>query len=140
MKTYNISSSDELGAVAFDFISNFGDEKVVAFYGTMGAGKTTFIKALCDVLKVDDVVNSPSFAIINEYSIPSGGVIFHFDFYRLKSVSEAFDMGYEDYFYSGNYCFIEWPEKVADILPSNYLKVMVDITSDNGREITVERV
>ncbi len=140
MKTYNISSPDELGAVASDFISNFGDEKVVAFYGTMGAGKTTFIKALCDVLKVDDVVNSPSFAIINEYSIPSGGVIFHFDFYRLKSVSEAFDMGYEDYFYSGNYCFIEWPEKVADILPSNYLKVMVDITSDNGREITVERV
>lgn len=140
MKTYNISSPDELGAVASDFISNFGDEKVVAFYGTMGAGKTTFIKALCDVLKVDDVVNSPSFAITNEYSIPSGGVIFHFDFYRLKSVSEAFDMGYEDYFYSGNYCFIEWPEKVADILPSNYLKVMVDITSDNGREITVERV
>lgn len=140
MKTYNISSPDELGAVASDFISNFGDEKVVAFYGTMGAGKTTFIKALCDVLKVDDVVNSPSFAIINEYSIPSGGVIFHFDFYRLKSVSEAFDMGYEDYFYSGNYCFIEWPEKVADILPSNYLKVMVDITSDNGRKITVERV
>ena len=137
MKSYIVANVDDLSAVARDFIASFQQHRIIAFYGSMGAGKTTFIKALCEELKVVDTVNSPSFAIINEYSIPGDGLIYHFDFYRLKNVGEAYDMGYEDYFYSGNYCFVEWPEKIDDLMPQDHLKVSIEIVSDQERKITV---
>ncbi len=137
MRNYTVTNIDDLSSVAHDFIESFRQHRLIAFYGSMGAGKTTFIKALCDELKVTDVVNSPSFAIINEYAIPGDGLIYHFDFYRLKSISEAYDMGYEDYFYSGNYCFVEWPEKIEALLPHNHLRVTIDVVSETERKITV---
>ena len=103
-----------------------GDDTVFAFYGKMGAGKTTFIKALCKLLGVEDEVNSPTFAIINEYrSQTTAELIYHFDFYRIKKLEEVYDLGYEDYFYSGALCFIEWPELVEELLPLDAKKVTI---------------
>ena len=107
-------------------IRAFPDERVFAFYGKMGAGKTTFIREVCRVLGTPDVVTSPTFAIINEYLTSRGESIFHFDFYRLRDLSEVYDLGYEDYFYSGSYCLIEWPEKVAELLPVPHTEVVID--------------
>ena len=135
MRNYTVTNIDDLSSVSHDFIESFRQHRLIAFYGSMGAGKTTFIKALCDELKVTDVVNSPSFAIINEYAIPGDGLIYHFDFYRLKSISEAYDMGYEDYFYSGNLCFIEWPELVEEILPEDTVNVNIEEMPDGSRRI-----
>jgi len=113
---------------------------VIAFYGKMGAGKTTFIKALCEELGVEDVITSPTFAIVNEYSLPLGGrlegTLYHFDFYRIKKIEEVYDMGYEDYFYSGNLCLIEWPELIEDLLPEDALRVTIEEQSDGSRTIT----
>lgn len=107
-----------------------------AFYGKMGAGKTTFVKALCDVLGVDDVVNSPTFAIVNEYhSTLLDGPVFHFDFYRIKRLEEAYDIGTDDYFYSGHPCFIEWPELIEDILPEDVVRVTIEEQADGTRLI-----
>lgn len=138
MKSYTIACVDELPAVARDIIASFPHSRIITFFGSMGAGKTTFIKALCGELHVSDTVNSPSFAIVNEYAIPSGGVAYHFDFYRQKEVGEAYDMGYEDYFYSGNYCFVEWPEKIEGLIPEDHLKITIEVLSDLKRKITVE--
>jgi tRNA threonylcarbamoyladenosine biosynthesis protein TsaE len=138
MHTYIVNNQNELNGVAADFVTRFAGQPIVALYGSMGAGKTTFVKAVCDAMKVTDVVNSPSFAIVNEYSVPDGKSVFHFDFYRLKSSTEAFDMGYEDYFYSGNYCFVEWPEKIDGLLPEHHLKVNIEELSDSSRKITVD--
>lgn len=138
MKIYTVSDVNRIGEAAFDFLKEFGHHRVLAFHGSMGAGKTTFIKALCNVIGVSDVVNSPSFAIVNEYSTPEGKCIYHFDFYRLKRVEEAMDMGYEDYFYSGNYCFVEWPEKIEELMPPHYLDIFIDVISDTERRIVVE--
>ncbi len=113
---------------------------VIAFYGKMGAGKTTFIKALCEELGVEDVITSPTFAIVNEYSLPLGGrlegALYHFDFYRIKKIEEVYDMGYEDYFYSGNLCLIEWPELIEDLLPEDALRVTIEEQPDGSRTIT----
>lgn len=113
---------------------------VIAFYGKMGAGKTTFIKALCEELGVEDVITSPTFAIVNEYSLPHGGrlegALYHFDFYRIKKIEEVYDMGYEDYFYSGNLCLIEWPELIEDLLPEDALRVTIEEQPDGSRTIT----
>ena len=113
---------------------------VIAFYGKMGAGKTTFIKALCEELGVEDVITSPTFAIVNEYSLPLGGrlegALYHFDFYRIKKIEEVYDMGYEDYFYSGNLCLIEWPELIEDLLPEDALRVTIEEQPDGSRIIT----
>lgn len=113
---------------------------VIAFYGKMGAGKTTFIKALCEELGAEDVITSPTFAIVNEYSLPLGGrlegALYHFDFYRIKKIEEVYDMGYEDYFYSGNLCLIEWPELIEDLLPENALRVTIEEQPDGSRTIT----
>lgn len=131
-----ISSLAEINEAAKKFIENMGDGKVFAFYGKMGAGKTTFIKAICEELGVDDVITSPTFAIVNEYqSATTGDSIYHFDFYRIKKLEEVYDMGYEDYFYSGSLCFLEWPELIDDLLPEDATKVTIEATDDGGRVV-----
>ena len=128
-----INSLDTIHEAAKEFIKGMGDGKVFAFYGKMGAGKTTFIKALCEVLGVKDVITSPTFAIINEYTDGNDNPIYHFDFYRIKKLEEVYDMGYEDYFYSGNLCLLEWPELVEDVLPENVIKVTIEEQPDGSR-------
>jgi tRNA threonylcarbamoyladenosine biosynthesis protein TsaE len=108
---------------------------VFAFYGKMGAGKTTFIKALCNALGVTDMVNSPTFSIVNEYIDGEGNSIYHFDFYRIKRLSEAYDIGFEDYVYSGNLCLMEWPELVEELLPDDVVRVTIEEQADGSRVI-----
>ncbi|HEX8608007.1 MAG TPA: tRNA (adenosine(37)-N6)-threonylcarbamoyltransferase complex ATPase subunit type 1 TsaE [Pedobacter sp.] len=110
--------------------------KIFVFYGEMGAGKTTFIKAICAELGVRDTVSSPTFSIVNEYE-GNGQTIYHFDFYRIKTIQEAFDIGYEEYFYSGDICLIEWPEKVQELLPEHYVKVEITTIDLNTRTLTI---
>lgn len=119
------------------FIAAMADRKVFAFYGKMGAGKTTFIKELCNALGTDDEVNSPTFAIVNEYATPQGS-IFHFDFYRIKKEEEVYDIGYEDYVYSGNLCFMEWPELIEDMLPEDAVRVNIVENEDGTRTLTMD--
>ena len=133
-----IDSLDNIHAAAKQFVDNMGTSKVFAFYGKMGAGKTTFIKAICEVLGVDDVITSPTFAIVNEYTAASGTPIYHFDFYRIKKIEEVYDMGYEDYFYSNNLCFLEWPELIENLLPGDAVRVTIREEEDGTR--TVETV
>ena len=130
-----ISNLDNIRESAREFINNIGSHKVFAFYGKMGAGKTTFIKAICEELGVDDVVTSPTFAIVNEYTADDGTPIYHFDFYRIKKLEEVYDMGYEDYFYSGALCFIEWPELIEEVLPEDAVKVQITEKEDGTRAI-----
>ncbi|NPA36567.1 MAG: tRNA (adenosine(37)-N6)-threonylcarbamoyltransferase complex ATPase subunit type 1 TsaE [Chlorobi bacterium] len=137
MDTFIINSVEDIDTVAKQFIENYKNHKIVAFYGEMGAGKTTFIKSLCKAMNVEDDVNSPSFAIVNEYRTTSGETIFHFDFYRLKNVDEAIDMGYEEYIYSGNYCFMEWPEKIEPVLPDERLDVFIEENPNGSRTVKV---
>lgn len=133
---FKIQSLENIHEVAREFIAAMDDNTVFAFYGKMGAGKTTFVKALCEELGVEDVISSPTFAIVNEYrSEKSGELIYHFDFYRIKKLSEVYDMGYEDYFYSGALCFIEWPELVEDLLPGDAVKVTIEELEDGSRVI-----
>lgn len=106
------------------------EKKIFAFYGSMGAGKTTFIKSICESMGVTDPISSPTFSIVNEYLSADGHKIYHFDFYRIKSLDEAYDMGCEEYLYSNAYCFIEWPEKVAELLPENYVKVNITVKDE----------
>mgnify|MGYP002589789197 FL=1 len=134
-----IQSLDHIHEAAREFIAAMGDNTVFALYGKMGAGKTTFVKALCKELGVEDVVTSPTFAVINEYrSDIAGELIYHFDFYRIKKLEEVYDMGYEDYFYSGALCFIEWPELVEELLPGNTVKVTIEELEDGSRKLTME--
>lgn len=136
--TITIKDLDHIEEAAREFIKQMGDDTVFAFYGKMGAGKTTFIKALCKLLGVEDEVNSPTFAIINEYrSETTAELIYHFDFYRIKKLEEVYDLGYEDYFYSGALCFIEWPELVEELLPLDAKKVTITENSDGSRTITL---
>lgn len=134
--TITIPSLDKIHEAAREFISKMGKGHVFAFYGKMGAGKTTFIKAVCEELGVEDVITSPTFAIVNEYtSATTGQTIYHFDFYRIKKLEEVFDMGYEDYFYSGALCFLEWPELIEDILPNDAVKVTITQQEDGSRKV-----
>ena len=129
-----IQSLEQIHEAARQFVEAMGDNTVFAFYGKMGAGKTTFIKAVCEALGVTDVITSPTFAIVNEYRSDKGGeLIYHFDFYRIKKLEEVYDMGYEDYFYSGALCFIEWPELVEDLLPADAVKVSIEEDEDGTR-------
>ena len=133
MVKVEIHSVDELAEVARKLLSTFSDDRFFAFFGKMGVGKTTLIKELCAELGVKENVCSPTFAIVNEYSRPLNTErepVYHFDFYRMKSVAEAYDIGYEEYFYSGCYCFTEWTEKVEELLPERYVRV--DIEERNG--------
>lgn len=137
--TFENVTIDRLNDIAFHIIKFFPNFRIFAFYGNMGAGKTTLIKKICKHLKVEDIVNSPTFSLVNEYNTTLNESVFHFDFYRLNKISEAFDMGYEDYFYSGKYCFIEWPEKIAELLPENFVKITIDETqSITSRNIVCE--
>lgn len=126
-------SIDELDEAAKLLIDYYKTPGLFAFYGKMGAGKTTFIKSICKILGVKENVTSPSFSVINEYKTNDLKSIFHFDFYRIKTETEAYDMGYEDYFFSNNFCLIEWPEKVEKLLPLNIRKIYID--EDNGNRI-----
>ena len=117
---------DELNKIASKLLNVYKDTRVFAFYGNMGVGKTTFIKSICKILNVSDIVNSPSFGIINEYKMQDNTPVYHFDFYRIKSFLEFFDLGCEEYFYSGCYCFIEWPEKVEKFLPKGFISVFIE--------------
>jgi tRNA threonylcarbamoyladenosine biosynthesis protein TsaE len=137
MTEFFIKQVDQIGLVAADLLSRYPNQRVFAFRGEMGVGKTTFIKALCTCLGAEDVVNSPSFAIVNEYETTDGKTIYHFDFYRIKQVDEAYDMGYEDYIYSGAYCFLEWPEKIESLLPRNRLELQFVLNDDYTRTIRV---
>ena len=135
LSTFNFQLST-ISDAAHEFISAMGDYTVFAFYGKMGAGKTTFIKTLCEELGVTDPINSPSFAIVNEYrSDTTCELIYHFDFYRIKRIEEVYDMGYEDYFYSGALCFIEWPEKIEEVLPGDAVTVKIEEQEDGSRTI-----
>ena len=126
-RKFIIHSVEELEKLAADIIPYTYENKIWALYGPMGAGKTTFVRAICKQLGVIDNPNSPTFSIVNEYHTASGDKLFHFDFYRINSLQEAFDMGYEEYFYSGNLCLIEWPEKIETILPEKYLKITIEV-------------
>ena len=144
-----IKSTEQLADAARTFISNIGERRIFAFYGKMGAGKTTFIKAICTELGVEDVITSPTFAIVNEYEIapkassslsnnlpavPTQSV-YHFDFYRIKRLEEVYDMGYEEYFYSGALCFIEWPELIEQLLPEDTVRVRIEQQPDDSRKV-----
>lgn len=129
-----ITSLNDIDNAAKAFVEAMDQNTVFAFYGKMGAGKTTFIKAVCEALGVTEVVNSPTFSIVNEYrSETTGELIYHFDFYRIKKLDEVYDMGYEDYLYSGAVCFIEWPELIEELLPGDALKVEIAEQEDGSR-------
>ena len=132
-----IPNLEHIADAAREFITGIGDRRVFAFYGSMGAGKTTFIKAVCEALGVKDQVTSPTFAIVNEYSIDHSSKVYHFDFYRIKRLEEAYDMGCEEYFYSGSLCFIEWPELIEDLLPEDTVRVTITQYPDGHRTVTL---
>lgn len=130
-----IESLDHIEEAARQFVAAMGDRTVFALYGSMGAGKTTFTKAICQVLGVEDSISSPTFAIVNEYRSASGELIYHFDFYRIRKLEEVYDMGYEDYFYSGALCFVEWPELIEELLPADTVRVDIRENEDGSRSI-----
>jgi len=132
MESLVINRLDELPAVARHLLPLVARHNIVAFYGLMGAGKTTLIKALCEAMDVTGMVNSPTFALVNEYRLPDDHPVYHFDFYRINKVEEVYDMGYEDYFYSGHLCLIEWPELIETLLPENTLRLRIE-AADNGQ-------
>lgn len=134
---FDLKNIDQLQAFAKEIIDNFPSDRIFLFYGSMGAGKTTIINALCEYLQVEDNTSSPTFSIVNEYKSPIGP-IYHFDFYRLKSEEEALDLGYEDYFYSNNYCFIEWPENIPNLLPLEAKEIHIRVISPEHRKIFVK--
>ena len=139
--TIRIESLEKIQEAAKTFVANMGDNTVFAFYGKMGAGKTTFVKAICEELGVEDTITSPTFAIVNEYrSDLAGELIYHFDFYRIKKLDEVYDMGYEDYFYSGAICFIEWPELIEELLPGNTVKVSIEEIESGEREVILSEL
>ncbi|MFD0751029.1 tRNA (adenosine(37)-N6)-threonylcarbamoyltransferase complex ATPase subunit type 1 TsaE [Mucilaginibacter calamicampi] len=135
--TLTATSLSDLPTIAQQLLSYAGDTRIFLFHGDMGAGKTTLIKSVCAELGVAASVSSPTFAIVNEYERAKDR-IYHFDFYRLKNQTEALDMGCEEYFYSGDYCFIEWPEKIPDMLPAHYINITISVLNDATRTISFE--
>ena len=145
-KRYTVSEVDDLTGVAAELAlaltecDDGATPRIVLFYGPMGAGKTTLIKALCEALEVDDSVTSPTFALVNEYRLPDGDPLFHFDFYRIERIEEVYDLGYEEYFYSGRLCLIEWPEKIEPLIPRDDRSVMLSTVSISVNEKGVRTI
>lgn len=137
MLEIKIKSLDGIADAARQFVDAMGENKVFAMFGPMGVGKTTFVKAVCEILGVEDTITSPTFAIVNEYRTNTGDQIFHFDFYRIRKVEEVYDMGYEDYVYSGAVCFLEWPELIEELLPEDAVRVTLNEEEDGTRTITL---
>lgn len=137
MLKIKIKSLDGIADAARQFVDAMGENKVFAMFGPMGVGKTTFVKAVCEILGVKDTITSPTFAIVNEYRTNTGDQIFHFDFYRIRKVEEVYDMGYEDYVYSGAVCFLEWPELIEELLPEDAVRVTLSEEEDGTRTITL---
>lgn len=136
---YKVTSEKELPTISKKIIKEIGTHKVVLFYGEMGVGKTTLIKYLCKELGVIESTSSPTFSIVNEYLTKDGNSIYHFDFYRIEKESEVLDLGYEDYFYSGNYCFVEWPEKIPHLTPESAINITIKLGTNNNRLISIAR-
>ena len=132
-----INGLKDYAQAAHRFTEFLKEGRIFAFYGKMGSGKTTFIKSLCEELGVTDAINSPTFAIVNEYEDRDGNTIYHFDFYRIKSLAEVYNMGYEEYFYSDAYCFLEWPELVEELLPEEHIRVDIEEGADGKRTMKV---
>lgn len=132
-----IPSLDKIADAACKFINHIGENRVFAFYGGMGAGKTTFIKAICEQLGVQDAVTSPTFAIVNEYASDMGP-IYHFDFYRIKNHGEVMDLGFDEYAYSGNLCLMEWPELIEELLPEHTINVRIEETENGMRKVLLD--
>lgn len=132
-----VNNIEDLDNVALHIIDQFPNDRIFLFYGKMGAGKTTLINAICKALGVEDATSSPTFSIVNEYTSDFGPV-FHFDFYRLKNEEEALDLGYEEYFYSGHYCFVEWPEKIPNLLPPEARVISISVLSPTSRTIQIK--
>ncbi len=128
-----INQLSDLQEAAVALLRFSGENTIFDFEGEMGAGKTTFIKAICASLGIDDLVSSPTFSIVNEYESRTGKVVYHFDFYRIKNLNEAYDIGYEEYFYSGSICLIEWPEKIAELLPDKHVRIKIEVTETDQR-------
>lgn len=137
MSSFTVHSIDELNILAKALLPYIKKQPVVAFYGKMGVGKTTLIKAICEEIKVNNIVTSPTFTLVNEYTSKKGDIIYHLDFYRINKIEEIYDFGYEEYFFSGHYCFIEWPEAAESILPYNTLKIKISETRTGKRIINV---
>ena len=135
-KSITVKGLDDLPEAAKTILNETGKQRIIAIYGKMGAGKTTLIKEFCKVLNVEDVVNSPTFALVNEYVTSEDEPVYHFDFYRIESIEEVFDIGYEEYIYSGHYCFIEWPEMIESLLPESYVYLSIEEKENGNREIT----
>jgi len=133
---YIAQSEADLASIAKRMLLGFGSKKVILFYGEMGVGKTTLIKILCQQLGVEEPTNSPTFSIVNEYLSNQKKTIYHFDFYRIEKEEEVFDMGYEDYFYNNSFCFIEWPEKIPNLLPQDAVRVKITLDDENNRIIS----
>lgn len=139
MTEIRIPTTEALPRAAREFVAAMGGRRIFAFHGKMGAGKTTLIRAICRELGVTEEVTSPSFAIVNEYrSDTTGQSIYHFDFYRIKRIEEVYDLGYEDYFYGGGLNFLEWPELVEDLLPSDAVRVEISVDPDGGRTVRMD--
>lgn len=138
MNTITINSLSDLPKVADLVLESLNGRNVVAFFAPMGAGKTTLISTLMETLGSEDIVTSPTFALVNQYYTAEREPVYHFDFYRINSIGEAFDMGYEEYFYSGDLCLVEWPEKVEQLLPDDTMVVKIEIVDENTRRFTIE--
>jgi len=133
-----INQLSDLQGAAIALLNFSKQNTIFIFEGEMGAGKTTFIKSICAQLGIEDLVSSPTFSIVNEYKSRMGNVVYHFDFYRIKNLNEAYDIGYEEYFYSGNICLIEWPEKIEELLPEKYVKVKIEVTGADQRTLVFD--
>ena len=138
MQTFELNNISEIKKAAVEILKLCrNNNRILAFYGDLGAGKTTIIKKICELLNAQEPASSPTFSLINEYSIKNNGKIYHFDFYRINDIEEIYDFGYEEYFFSNNYCFIEWPEKIESLLPKNSIKINIDIVSKEKRKISI---
>ncbi|MEI8202667.1 MAG: tRNA (adenosine(37)-N6)-threonylcarbamoyltransferase complex ATPase subunit type 1 TsaE [Bacteroidota bacterium] len=139
MNSFNCKNIDEIDGIVRNIFNTYPHERVFAFYGKMGSGKTTFIKKMCEQLGVECNTSSPTFAIINDYPKVDRGSVYHFDFYRIKNQMDALDIGFEEYLYSGNYCLIEWSEKIENLLPDNHIRIDIDVTENEQRIISLTK-